>query len=202
MRITTLFRKITSADYVRSDFCKTNSCVGIPPIGEGDHDWTSPGQCLLDAPASMKSKYPLMELYKPALSQSNIGESTIRQFFSDTLKIPKCKWEDFVEELKYLKRGNSRDFDHIRVVYERLKRKNVFGISAEEMKYDTTIKFFSYHPPRIANPSITTKGQVSRANLWYSVLVMGTGRDSRLAAGTSRHSACGPRRPSSGARST
>ncbi|RYP49446.1 hypothetical protein DL768_004856 [Monosporascus sp. mg162] len=116
------------------DLCQDYICVLIPLTGEERFDWVSPDDCLLDAPASMESKYPVMERYKPALSQSNIGEPTIRQFFSETLKIPKCKWGDFLVELEHLKNANSRNSDHIRGVYERLKRLRTFGISALEIK--------------------------------------------------------------------
>ncbi|RYP79019.1 hypothetical protein DL770_006764 [Monosporascus sp. CRB-9-2] len=128
------------------DFCQKHICVLILPSGEEgfdwaspdkcllDVDWASPDACLLDAPTSMESKYPVMERYKPALWRSNIGETTIRQFFSDTLKVPECKWEDFVVELEHLKNENSRNSDHIREVYERLKYQTTFGISAEEIK--------------------------------------------------------------------
>ncbi|RYP73467.1 hypothetical protein DL771_003639 [Monosporascus sp. 5C6A] len=116
------------------DFFQEHICVLIPPSGEEGFDWASPDDCLLDAPASMESKYPVMERYKQALSRSNIDGPTIRQFFSDTLQVPKCKWEDFVVELEHLKNANSRNFDHIRGVYERLKRQRIFGISAQELK--------------------------------------------------------------------
>ncbi|RYO82881.1 hypothetical protein DL762_006402 [Monosporascus cannonballus] len=116
------------------DFFQEHICVLIPTGGEKEFDWASPDDCLLDAPASMESKHPVMERYKQALSQSNIGEPTIRQFFGDTLKIPGCKWEDFVVELEHLKNEESRNSDHIREVYERLKRQRTFGISAQEIK--------------------------------------------------------------------
>ncbi|RYP23520.1 hypothetical protein DL765_001034 [Monosporascus sp. GIB2] len=143
-RVLDLYKSIQGACIASSDtrkdqahireFCQDNFCVLIPTGGEKEFDWASPDDCLLDAPASMESKYPIMELYKPALSQSNIEEPTIRQFFSDTLKIPRCKWQDFVVELEHLKNVNSRNSDHIRGVYERLKRQRAFGISAQEIK--------------------------------------------------------------------
>lgn len=94
--------------------------------------------CLLDAPASMKSKFPVMERYKPGLSRTDISESPVRQFFSDILEIPTCQWQDFMEELEYLKQKNIGNFDHIREMYKRLEQKRVIGISAQEIRYDTT----------------------------------------------------------------
>ncbi|RYP09924.1 hypothetical protein DL764_000966 [Monosporascus ibericus] len=128
------------------DFCQEQVCILIPLSGEEGFDWASPDDCLLDAPASMESKYPVMERYKPALSRYNIGEPTIRQFFSDTLKIPKCKWEDFVVELEHLKNANSRNSDHIRGVYERLKRQRTFGISAEDIQSKFESGALVYYP--------------------------------------------------------
>ncbi|RYP57689.1 hypothetical protein DL769_009334 [Monosporascus sp. CRB-8-3] len=128
------------------DFCQEHICVLIPSSEEEGFDWASPDDCLLDAPASMESKYPVMERYKPALSRSNIDEPTIRQFFSNTLKVSKCKWGDFVVELEHLKNADSRNSDHIRGVYERLKRQRIFGISAEEIKSKFESRALIFYP--------------------------------------------------------
>lgn len=84
----------------------------------------------------MESKYPIMERYKPDLSQYSVDESIIRQFFSDTLTISKCKWEDLVAELEHLKNANSRNFDHIQDVYECLSLQRTFVTSPQEIKYE------------------------------------------------------------------
>ncbi|KAI1773105.1 hypothetical protein F4818DRAFT_443468 [Hypoxylon cercidicola] len=81
-------------------FIDSKSRVFIPSYEGMPSSWSSPQNCLLDAPAPMKTKCSVLPRYRDAFPKSNIDFSILRKFFDKTLRITKCSWEHVVDELK------------------------------------------------------------------------------------------------------
>jgi hypothetical protein len=96
----------------------------------------------------MLTKHPLESLYNNYFCGSETSTSTLSPFFKDILDIRDCAWDDFVDELKELKRINCTDFDRIKGLYSRLDRVKAKVIATERAKS----KYAIPHELRIVRP--------------------------------------------------
>lgn len=96
----------------------------------------------------MKTRRPLGSMYDIHFRGSETSRATLTQFFKHTLGVLDCTWNDFVDELKELKRINCTDFDRIKELYSRLDRLKAKAISA----YEVNFKYDTPHYLRIALP--------------------------------------------------
>ena len=68
----------------------------------------------------MRTKFALKILYDPLLSHDPDNRKDVERFFCDTLGIPGCTLETYVDELKTLRHSGSEDIDEITAVYKAL----------------------------------------------------------------------------------
>lgn len=66
----------------------------------------------------MMTKYALKTLYGSCFCRDGDECSHFKRFFLGTLGIPKCTWEDYVEELKELKNTSCDNIDTITTFYK------------------------------------------------------------------------------------
>lgn len=69
----------------------------------------------------MKTKYPLRSLYEDYFKLRNDEQDLITKFFKSTLLVPDVNAEDFLEELKSLKKSKCTDFDYIDRIYKSMQ---------------------------------------------------------------------------------
>jgi hypothetical protein len=69
----------------------------------------------------MKTKYPLHSLYEDYFKLRNDEQDLITKFFKSTLLVPDVNAEDFLEELKSLKKSKCTDFDYIGRIYKSMQ---------------------------------------------------------------------------------
>ena len=69
----------------------------------------------------MQSLSPLGALYNGMFPEHGTDFMTLKLFFTDTLGVPNCSWEDYIGELEHLRKENCENYNHIRSVYSNLK---------------------------------------------------------------------------------
>lgn len=106
----------------------------LPNDDTNGYPWSYTSMCRWDAPPDMETKYPLGSLYNIHLRESGTSKSAITQFFRDTVGVLDCAWDDFIDELKELKKINCTDFDRIKGLYSRLDRVKIKTVASERTK--------------------------------------------------------------------
>ncbi|KAK6958355.1 hypothetical protein Daesc_001154 [Daldinia eschscholtzii] len=107
----------------------------IPTEKNQKPNFAKPSECILDGTMGMETVYPVIPLYKAQLGDSIPGFSALKEFFQETLKIPKCSWKHIVEELKHLKESDSVElYDKSGDLYSELSTMRLSSASLEEMK--------------------------------------------------------------------
>lgn len=98
--------------------------------------WACRSKCLWIAPPYIETKYPLESSYEGYFGRSETDKMTLTQFFRTTLEIPNATWRDFVDEIKYLKTSNCKDFGWMNSLYiclDQIKSSGI-GDDAGELK--------------------------------------------------------------------
>ncbi|KAI1342846.1 hypothetical protein F5Y15DRAFT_412522 [Xylariaceae sp. FL0016] len=88
------------------------------PHGDSKCTWTLPNECLWDAPRNLMTKFALKTHLKSCYCRDGSKCPLFQRFFLDTLYIRIATCEDYVEELKALKKSCCGDFDRIKAMYE------------------------------------------------------------------------------------
>ncbi|KAI0835964.1 hypothetical protein F5Y06DRAFT_114649 [Hypoxylon sp. FL0890] len=112
-------------------FFKENKGILVPSWESVDAVWVLPEDCVLNAPISMGSLFPILPLYRAAFASSRLDFSNISKFLHDTLEIPKCTWSHIVDELRFLK-SSICEKSEVQVFYEYLGKK---GIGADSLAH-------------------------------------------------------------------
>jgi hypothetical protein len=81
----------------------------------------------------MRTKYTLARVYAEEVS-SNRDLSRLKIFFTDTLEIPSCTWEDIVEEIRSCKTQRGITRARARELYGCLFDMRLIGISARDLR--------------------------------------------------------------------
>ncbi|KAI1758820.1 hypothetical protein GGR53DRAFT_471962 [Hypoxylon sp. FL1150] len=113
-------------------FIDYNWLVFIPPYEELCSSWSIPEDCLLDAPAQMKTKHSILPRYRTSFSRSNIDLSRLKKFFGNVLGVPKCSWEHIVDELTHMRA--TKDSEKAVDMYAELKKMRLSDTSVKDLQ--------------------------------------------------------------------
>lgn len=110
--------------------------VYIPASGDDEADWVNCSDCLLDAPRTLRHKYPIIARYKTAFPKVDL--TLLTQFFQNSLAITKYSWKDTIREIQHLQDEGYSEFDLINAQYAYLNRARcdwvTTGIHTETMR--------------------------------------------------------------------
>ena len=87
--------------------------------------WALPKDCVWESPIETITKHSLEKLYAHHFQKFNEDHSSLANFFSKTLEIPNCNWEQLVEEVRAFKSSDCTDFDRISMLYECLDKERL-----------------------------------------------------------------------------
>ncbi|TLD34115.1 hypothetical protein PspLS_01685 [Pyricularia sp. CBS 133598] len=90
--------------------------VYIPAVGDDEAAWAKPSDCLMDAPHTLRHKYPIVARYEKAFPEVNLTD--IVQSFQNCLGIARYTWKSTIDELKHLQEEQCFDFDGITAYYQ------------------------------------------------------------------------------------
>ncbi|KAI1125093.1 hypothetical protein F5Y10DRAFT_284521 [Nemania abortiva] len=117
------------------DMFSQQPCIYIP-LPQSSCTWALPDSCVWDAPQEMTTKYVLKRLYNDCFCKDGAACPYFSRFFVETLGIQTfCTWQDYVEELKALKRNDCNDVDTITDIYKAintLKQRSIDGVAIRE----------------------------------------------------------------------
>ena len=82
----------------------------------------------------MATKHSLARLYQSRFPGFSSDHSILASFFSETLKIPNCGWEDLISEIRHFKSSEFNDLDRISMLYKALLEMDPIGVSGENMR--------------------------------------------------------------------
>ncbi|KAK0667790.1 hypothetical protein QBC41DRAFT_132417 [Cercophora samala] len=86
------------------NYYKGEAVIYVPKQTDREPRWCCLEECLLDAPASTRHKYPIDLMYSEAFAgDSTVDLPTVQNFLRHTLAVDACCWEDHIAELRYLK---------------------------------------------------------------------------------------------------
>lgn len=103
--------------------------VYVPASGDDEADWVERLDCLLDAPPTLRHKYPILARYTAAFPKADL--TLLTQFFQKSLPMTKYSWEDTVREIQHLKYKDCSDFDLINAQYASLDRARNGWVAAD-----------------------------------------------------------------------
>ena len=88
-----------------------------------------------DSPIEMVSKHSLARLYENRFKRLfEEDHAALCAFFTQTLQVPNCTWEDLVREIQDFKSSKCTDFDRIRSLYKCLENMDLIRINADNMR--------------------------------------------------------------------
>ena len=90
--------------------------------------------CVWKAPVPMTTKHALAALYADHFENLDQDGSNLARFFSKTLELRNCGWDDIINEIKDFQKSKSADFDRIHKLYKCLADMDFTGTSAEKLK--------------------------------------------------------------------
>lgn len=82
----------------------------------------------------MTTKYSLAAIYSRTFPKFEENRSQLSSFFSRSLGIPDCSWEDLVEEIRDFKSSENTDFDRISELYTCLNDFELDDESADALR--------------------------------------------------------------------
>lgn len=115
------------------DFFAENSGIYVPAMEGSAENWCVANECLLYAPTNLRSRYPIDSIYSERFPSNN-NLATIREFFENTLGVPRCVPLDIVEELRLLKSEGCTDFQRIKELYKFLSRLPTENTAQQQLK--------------------------------------------------------------------
>ncbi|KAK3684086.1 hypothetical protein B0T22DRAFT_385008 [Podospora appendiculata] len=119
---------------ILSQFTQEHS-IFIPGGGTDSATWALPEECVWEAPIQLRAKHSLVPLYSATFGHKFATDrSTLANFFSSTLKIRNCTWEDIVDDIRAFRNRKETDFDRIAALYTCLADMNLLGVDAGRLK--------------------------------------------------------------------
>lgn len=113
-----------------------DALVYIPASGDDEADWVECSDCLLDAPRTLRHKYPIISRYMAAFPEVDL--ILLTQFFQNSLEMETYSWKDTIREIQHLQDKGYSEFDLINAQYAYLNRARrnwvTTGINAETMR--------------------------------------------------------------------
>lgn len=134
----TLYLGPVLANHARNnrELVDKHELVYIPESGDDGDAWVRRSDCLLDAPRTLRHKYPIVARYRAAFPRVDL--TLLTQFFQNQLGIAKYSWKDTIREIQYLNNKDYPDFDLINAQYVSLNKARrdwvTTGINAEMMR--------------------------------------------------------------------